>query len=127
MNATRLRQSLRDALRGVRFVYSQEQNFRLQLWVGILLLGVMFVLGVRVYEKIILLLLIVSVLVLELLNTALERLADVMKPRLLPHVGIIKDILAGMVLLGSVGAAIIGAVILWPYLYPLILSIATAL
>ena len=51
---------------------------------------------------IVLLLIVMLVLLLELLNSALERFADLLKPRLLVHVETVKNIMAAMVLLASV-------------------------
>jgi diacylglycerol kinase len=53
------------------------------------------------------------VLVLELLNTSIEHLVDLVKPRLNEYVKEVKDVMAGAVLLASVFAVIIGAVIFW--------------
>ncbi len=56
------------------------------------------------------------VLVAELLNTAFEHLCDVVQPELHASVKAAKDVAAGAVLVASIGAAVIGALIFWPYL-----------
>ena len=56
-----------------------------------------------------------TVLVLELLNSSIERLVDLAKPRLHEEAGTIKDLMAGAVLLASMVAVIVGILIFWPY------------
>lgn len=56
------------------------------------------------------------VLSLELMNTAGEKLVDILSPEIDPRYGQIKDILAGAVLLGAVFAAVAGLLIFLPYL-----------
>lgn len=63
----------------------------------------------------VLILVAITVLALELINSLFERLLDIVQPDLDDRVRHIKDIMAGLVLLGSIGAAIIGIIILLPY------------
>lgn len=69
---------------------------------------------------IVILLLVLSVLILELLNSALEKFLDILKPRLQLHVARVKDIMAAMVLLASIGALVIGGMIFLPYIIEII-------
>jgi diacylglycerol kinase len=55
------------------------------------------------------------VLALELANTALERVMDILKPRVHPYARVIKDMMAGAVLLTSLAAIAIAIVIFLPY------------
>jgi len=54
--------------------------------------------------------------VLELLNSAVERLVDLFKPRIHEYAEEVKDIMAGAVLMGSIGAAVVGVIVFWPHL-----------
>ena len=110
----RLKQSLVEAKRGLVYTYKNEQNFRIQVVTGILVVIFSLVFPLRNWERIILYLLIAAVLGMELLNTALERLFDVMVPRMDYQVGVVKEVLAAAVLLVSIFAVIIGIYILWP-------------
>lgn len=112
--------SLRDAIRGLRAVFLSEQNFRVQIVAAIITLGVVFYFPLRKWEIVLMILLVVMVLTMELLNTALERFVDLLKPRLHHYVGTIKDIMAAAVLVTAFGAAIIGAIILLPYFISLL-------
>ena len=62
---------------------------------------------------------IVSVLVLEIINTVFERVTDVLKPRVHPYAGAMKDLMAGAVFITSVGAAAVGVFILGPHILDL--------
>lgn len=116
MKPPSLFRSFAHALRGLRYAFHRERSFRVQLLAGIVVLFLMGVLPLTGWERVILLAIIMFVLVLELLNTSIEHMVDLVKPRLNEYVGEVKDLMAGAVLLASVFAVIIGAVIFWPHL-----------
>lgn len=110
--------SFRHALRGLGDIAAAEQSFRLQIVVGTLIVVLMFVVDLAMWEKVLLVLLIAAVLVLEIVNTILERIADAVEPRVSPMVREIKDMMAGAVLITALTAAIVGVMILGPHLIP---------
>ena len=112
----RFLRSLRFAGRGLATVYQTEQNFRLQLiaLVGVVTLG--GVLHVGAARSLVLIIVGTAVLVLECINSAVERLLDLVQPRLHGYVREIKDLMAGAVLIASLGAAVVGFIILVPSL-----------
>ncbi len=112
--------SLRYAMKGIVVVAREEQSFRLQLLAALVVVALMFGFGLRVPEKALLTLAIVLVLVLELVNSIFERMVDILKPRIHHYVEDIKDIMAGTVLVASVGALLIGVLIFWPYFVKLV-------
>ncbi|MBI4592054.1 diacylglycerol kinase family protein [Candidatus Uhrbacteria bacterium] len=112
--------SLKHALRGVSVVFLTEQSFRIQVLIALCVVAAGAVVHVKTYEWILLFLLIGSVLTLELVNSIVERLVDSFKPRIHPIVKEIKDIMAGTVLLVSLIAAAVGAMIFYPYLVDLV-------
>ena len=85
--------------------------------IGAVVVVVGFVLDVSEGTWAILLLCIGVVLGAELLNTALEALADRVEPERDPGIRDTKDIAAAAVLVVSVIAAITGIVVLWPYVF----------
>ncbi|MBM3204748.1 diacylglycerol kinase family protein [Candidatus Uhrbacteria bacterium] len=115
MKSPNLVQSFVHAWRGLRYTFTQERNFRIQVVIGLIVVAVMFLLPFAVWERVILLAVIMFVLVLELLNTSIEHLIDLVTPRLHQYVKEVKDVMAGAVLLASMFAAIIGAVIFWSH------------
>ncbi len=112
----RLYKSFCDAGRGLRDVFKSEQNFRLQVFAAAVVVVLLIVLPLHNWERIVLILLMVMVLSMELLNSAMERLSDMLKPRLSPYIRMIKDIMAAAVLVTSLGALTVGILICWPYL-----------
>ena len=63
-----------------------------------------------------------SVLVVELLNTAIEKLCDVLQKNFHPGIKIVKDVVAGAVLVSALGSVCIGAMIFLPKIIHLIKS-----
>ena len=87
---------------------------------GVLVLLLAAFFGVRIYEWILLILLIGAVWTLELVNSIIERLADAFKPRLHSYVKDVKDIMAAAVLIASLIAGAVGITIFYPYLAALV-------
>jgi len=92
------------------------RNFRVMLATaaGVIVLGCY--LGISKAEWALLTLAMGLVLSLELLNTAGERLVDILSPDHDPRYGMVKDILAGAVLVAALAAAIVGALVFLPRL-----------
>lgn len=118
----RFASSIRHAWRGLSYVWKHELNFKLQVVIGLCALILGFVLEIRRLEMLVIVLLIFSILALEVLNSALERFIDVFKPRMHKHVGLVKDVMAGVVLLVSLGALIVGLLIYGPPIIELLKS-----
>lgn len=116
LNFSRLIRSFRYAFRGVAGVFREEQSFRIQVIIGLIVLILALYFNVKVWEMVALILVIMMVLVLELINSVFERLVDVLKPRMHPYAETIKDITAAVVLISSVGALLVGIMILGPYI-----------
>lgn len=91
-----------------------ERNFQIELFVaGVVILG-MLVFDLSVLERVALILCIAWVLTLELVNTAVERIMDVLQPRIHPYARIIKDVMAAAVLVSAGGALLVGLAIFIP-------------
>ncbi len=116
MSLQRLVKSFADAFRGLKHVFKSEQNFRIQVVIGCLVFVAITYFPLRNWEIILLILLVLLVLLVEILNTAFEYLSDLLKPRLHHYVYLVKDIMAGAVLLTSIVALVVGTIILYPYL-----------
>jgi len=81
---------------------------------AILILATSLVFQVSAVELAILIIMCCLVLTTELLNTGLERCLDLVESRLSAQVKVAKDVLAGAVLLTSLGAILVGLLILGP-------------
>lgn len=114
-----LSKSFRYAWRGLVYTYRNEQNFRIQMFVASIVILLMFTFRVKEWEAVALIFVIASVLTLEILNTVVERLVDLLKPRLHHYVEIIKDMMAALVFLVSLGSFLVGFIIFLPYILSL--------
>lgn len=105
--------SVRCASNGLRHALTTERNIRVHLLVFILVLVFCVILEISKIEF--LLILAVSALnfSLELANTAIERLADKVSPEYNKQIGVVKDVMAGAVLVSSIFAVIIGLIIFY--------------
>lgn len=121
MKLKQLRNSFGHALRGLSVAFRSEQSFRLQTIAACFVIALAMWLRIKQNELIVILLLVASVLILELLNSIIERLVDALKPRIHPMVKEVKDMMASAVLLMSIFACVIGVLIFYPYLSLLVL------
>ena len=106
--------SLKYAFRGLAHVYTHEKNFRIECFFTFIVFLSFFILKFGTVEIILLLFLCALVLLLEIVNTMIENFLDVLKPRLSYQVQVVKDILAGMVLVSVVLSIIVGLIIYIP-------------
>ncbi|MDQ7815130.1 MAG: diacylglycerol kinase [Patescibacteria group bacterium] len=117
MNLTKgLGESFSHAWRGLRLAFVSERSFRIQVIAATVVFFIALVLPLKEHERLILLLAVAAVLVLELLNSAVERLVDLSKPRLHAFAKDIKDIMAAAVLVASAFSLVIGLLVIWPYI-----------
>jgi undecaprenol kinase len=93
-----------------------EKNFQNQAAVALLVVIAMVYFRLTRGEKVILLLVFMEVLIMELLNTVVERVVDILKPRLHPYARLIKDLMASAVLVSAILAIVIGIIIFWPHI-----------
>jgi len=107
--------SFKYAIKGITFVFRNEQNFRIQVFISLIVVLAMIIFGIKRSEAIVVCLVIFLILILELLNSALEKFVDIIKPRLHIQAEVVKDIMAAMVFFASFGSVIIGIIIFWPY------------
>lgn len=108
--------SVRNALKGFKEVFKSERNFRIQTLIGLAVAALSLFLPLTRMERVVVILVIVSVLVLELLNSAVERIVDTLSPRIDVLAGVVKDILAAAVFCMSVVSVIVGFTIFYPYI-----------
>lgn len=108
------------AWNGLKKVAKSERNFQIHLLATLLVIGMAIFLKLSVVEWAIIMIVIGFVLVTELINSAIERIIDYLRPEIHPLAKIIKDIGAGAVLLSAVIAVSVGLFIFLPKLIILI-------
>ena len=118
-----LKKSFGYALKGFAYAFKHEQNFRIQTVIGLCVIIAAAAFRVKAWEAVALTGMIIGVLVLEIANTVIEKLIDLLKPRMEQYSGIVKDLMATAVLLSSLGSIIVGLIIFLPYILPLLSTI----
>ncbi len=106
--------SFRLAWEGLLYAWQEERNLRVQSLLALLALGLTLWLGV---DPVPILLASGLVLSLELMNTALEALTDLVAPTYHPLAKRAKDTAAASVLMASLFALLVGAFHLLPPLF----------
>lgn len=102
------------AWQGIKQLYRAEHNFRIHFFVTLLVIAMSVILQVSPMEAVALVLTIAFVWVTEMLNTAIEKAADLVTTDHHPLVKIIKDVAAAAVLVSAVAAVIVGGIIFLP-------------
>lgn len=113
----RLFKSFSYAFKGLFKTWREEQNLQIQTILSLIMIILGAYFKISLLEWALLVLIISLVLVAEIANSAVERITDVLRPRINSYVKEIKDIMAAGVLLSSLAAIIIGLIIFFPYLY----------
>lgn len=108
----RLFRALGHAARGLSVAFAGEPNLRLQVGAAVLVGFAAWLLGVGPIGIGLLAVAVALVLVAELLNSAIEALADAVHPEQSPEVGAAKDIAAGAVVVAATGAVVVGVAVL---------------
>ena len=116
----RLIRSFSFALNGLKICVLKGANFKIHLFCTVLavMMGLYFHLAVN--DWLILLLCIGFVLCMEMLNTAIEKLCDIVHKEYHPGIKITKDIAAAAVMVSAFVAAICGAFIFLPRIFSLV-------
>jgi diacylglycerol kinase len=110
----KLMKSFAYALAGIKTTFSSESNFKIHVFAAIIATGLGFVLNITAMEWMIIILCIALVITMEMINTAIEKLCDVVHEGTHPIIKMVKDIAAGAVLVAAASSLIIGGIIFLP-------------
>ena len=106
--------SVKHAIDGVDYTISHERNFKIELVFAVLVTIASLVLKVNITEWVVLTLTIAMVLVLEIINTSIERCVDLVTKEYEDLAKVAKDTAAGAVLVMSIFSVSIGMCIFLP-------------
>lgn len=115
INFKQLAKSFKFAFSGLKVIFEEEHAFKIMFLVALVVIIAMFYFNLPLTQKAVLLTMIFLVLILELVNSVIEKVLDFICAGLNGKIKIIKDVMAGIVLLASLGAAAIGLLIFLPY------------
>ncbi len=113
-NAMKLLRSFVHAFNGIRLSFASELNFRIHAVAALLVTILSAALDIAVFEWLLVGFCIAFVIVVEMLNTAIEKLCDVVQPEVNPVIKKVKDIAAGAVLVAAIFCVIAGLIIFVP-------------
>ena len=109
--------SFRFAFRGVGVLFREEHNAWVHLFATILVIAAGFIFQISQIEWALVAFAIGLVFAAEILNSALERLCDIVQPEQDKRIGDIKDLCAAGVLLCALAAAAIGLLVFLPKIF----------
>ncbi len=104
------------AIEGILHGAKTQRHLRYHFFSAAIVLLLSYLLGVTRIEFIVISLTVIIVISAELMNSAIEATVDLLSPEYSEKARIAKDIAAGAVLITAFGAAVLGYIILFPYL-----------
>jgi len=108
-------ESLNYAFSGINYCLKNSSNFRIQIFCAVITLFIGFTLKLNSFEKIVIVAAIFSVLILEILNTSIESLVDLVVGNKFHKLAkICKDCSAASVLIASINSIFVAAYIFLP-------------
>ena len=115
--------SVQFTFRGIIWILRNERNFQFHILALIINLFLIVFFGISNTETALILLCCFFVLVTETLNTCVEKICDYIQPKFDSRIGIIKDLAGGAVMLATISAVSVGALVYCPYLILLFYSL----
>lgn len=109
-----LKKSFGYAFEGIATCIKKERNMKIHCVFAVLVVLAGMILGLSVTEWCICLILFGLVMALELVNTSIEAVVDLVTEERKPLAKIAKDTAAGAVLIAAIMAAIVGCIIFVP-------------
>jgi diacylglycerol kinase len=106
--------SFRFAFNGLKVLFLEEHNSRIHLVIALVVIMAGFLCKITNYEWLAILLSLGLVISLEIVNTALEKIADFISPEYDLRIKVIKDLAAAGVMVGAFAAVGVGLVVFGP-------------
>ena len=122
-NSKNFYESLFYAFSGINYCFKNSSNFRIQIFCALITLCIGLFLKLNGFEKIVIVATIFSVLILEILNTSIESLVDlVVGDKYNKLAKICKDCSAASVLIASINSIFIAAYVFFPKIKIILLT-----
>jgi len=106
--------SFKPALKGLKWLIQNEHNVRVHLFLSFISICAGLYFQISTNEWLAILICIGVVLSLEAINSAIEKLVDLVSPQKNQLAGLVKDLAAAAVLIASIIAIIIATIIFLP-------------
>ncbi len=114
LESVTLLRSFGYAIEGVSHLIRTQRSARIEIAIGLAVVALAAWLDITVLEWVVLVLATALVLALEALNTAIELALTLASPERHPLAKAAKDVAAASVLIGVIGAVVVGLLILAP-------------
>lgn len=111
--------SFKHAFDGIVWAFQTQPNFKIHVFISILVCYLAYYVRFSIGEWIILILTISIGLVIEMINTAIEATTDAIDLKIRPDIKIAKDVSAGAMLVYAISAVLIGGLLFLPKLFSL--------
>lgn len=108
------------AIEGLKTAFKEEPNFKIHVVIGLVALILAFFLKFSATEWLILLFTIGLVFILELINTALESIVNLVSPEIKDEAKTAKDVAASAVLISAILSILVGIILFVPKLLSLL-------
>ena len=108
--------SMGFAFEGLRYAFSNQRSLRIECIIAGIIVVIGYALDISRLEWVIVIISISFVIGLELVNTAIEAVVDLVSPEYHPVAKVAKDIASAAVLTSGVGGLIAGLVIFGAYI-----------
>jgi diacylglycerol kinase len=107
------------AFEGLSHAIKYNRNLKIHLVVALIVIFASIFFHVTLFEKEILGVMIVLVILSEMINTSIEEMVNLITQEHKKEAKVAKDVGAGMILVAALGAAIVGVIIFTPYILKL--------
>ncbi|MFH1720734.1 MAG: diacylglycerol kinase family protein [Patescibacteria group bacterium] len=109
--------SFKHAFNGIFHSFHEQRNIKIMLIIGLAVILLAYLLNIKKHELIIVVFICFFVIILEMINTSIERTIDaISNGETKRKYGVAKDILAGAVLMATILSIIAGLLIFIPYI-----------
>ena len=109
--------------RGIKYCFKEEVNFRVHVLASTIVIAAGCFFSISSTEWLFVIACCTLVMAMEMLNTAIEKMCNLISTKFYPAIKFIKDVSAGGVLVCAIGSAITGTVIFLPKIINLIKSL----
>lgn len=106
--------SFKNAFGGICWAFRTQPNFRVHIFISVIVLFAAYLLRVSVTEITLLLFTILLGLTAEMINTSIEAVTDLVTSEWHKDAKIAKDVSAGMMLLVAFGAIVVAVIVFGP-------------
>lgn len=119
INLKLLLKSFTYAFEGVIHALKSDQNLRIHFVIAVVVIVVSLYFHVTPFEMGILGVMILLVIITEMINTAIEKMVDLITKEHHAEAKVAKDVSSGMVFVAAVGSIVVGILIFTPYVLKL--------